>query len=121
MPLYEYWCPRCQRRFTIYLAGFSESPPPCPGCGESVLERRFSTFSMSRTSSDTYESILNDSQLKRGMLQNDPRALAEWNRRMSGGEKVAPEYEETIGRMERGEMPAEPAGTGSGDTGESSE
>jgi len=36
------------------------------------------------------------------MMRNDPRALAEWNRRMSGGEKVAPEYEEITERMRRG-------------------
>ena len=65
---------------------------------------------MSKSSSAIYEGILNDSQLKKGMLQNDPRALAEWNRRMSGGEKVAPEYQDTVERMEHGEMPAEPAG-----------
>jgi hypothetical protein len=45
------------------------------------------------------------------MLADDPKALAEWNRRMSQGEEVAPEYEETIERMEKGEMPAEVAGT----------
>ena len=114
MPIYEYWCPHCQRRFTIYLASFSESPPPCPQCGSGELERRFSTFSLSTTSKSVYESILNDSQLKRGMLRNEPKALAEWNRRMSGGEKAAPEYEETVQRMEHGEMPAEPFGESSG-------
>ena len=76
---------------------------------------------MSKSSSAIYEGILNDSQLKKGMLQNDPRALAEWNRRMSGGEKVAPEYQDTVERMEHGEMPAEPAGAGSGDANGDSE
>jgi hypothetical protein len=32
--------------------------------------------------------------------------MAEWNKRMSGGEKPAPEYEEITDRMERGEWPA---------------
>jgi hypothetical protein len=41
------------------------------------------------------------------MMRNDPKAMAEWNKRMSGGEKTAPEYEEVIERMERGEWPAE--------------
>jgi hypothetical protein len=39
------------------------------------------------------------------MMRDDPRALAEWNRRMSGGEKSHPEYEEITERMERGEWP----------------
>lgn len=67
----------------------------------------FSAFSMHKTYKDVYEDILSDRDLTRGMLGNDARALAEWNRRMSGGEKVAPEYEEIMERMERGEMPAE--------------
>jgi hypothetical protein len=48
------------------------------------------------------------------MLMNDPKALAEWNRKMSQGEEVAPEYQEMIERMEKGEMPTEPASTGAG-------
>jgi len=61
---------------------------------------------MHKTYKDVYEDILSDRDLTRGMLRSDPRALAEWNRRMSGGEKVAPEYEEITERMERGEQPA---------------
>jgi hypothetical protein len=30
---------------------------------------------------------------------HDPRAIAEWNKRMSSGEKTLPEYEEIIERM----------------------
>ena len=55
---------------------------------------------------DVYDSILSDSQLTRGLMNNDPQALAQWNKKMSGGETVAPEYQETMERMEHGEMPA---------------
>ncbi len=110
MPLYEYWCSHCKRRFDIYLAAFNSAVPPCPRCGRSGLERRFSTFTTVRTSKALYEGILNDQQLVQGMQRNDPRALAEWNKRMSGGEKVAPEYEETVERLEHGEMPGKPVG-----------
>jgi hypothetical protein len=54
---------------------------------------------------DIYDSILSDSQLIKGMMNNDPRALVEWNKRMTGSEPVSPEYQETIERMEHGEMP----------------
>ena len=43
-----------------------------------------------------------------GLMNNDPRSLAEWNKKMSGGEPIAPEYQETMERMERGDMPAGP-------------
>ncbi|MDD5126569.1 MAG: zinc ribbon domain-containing protein [Dehalococcoidales bacterium] len=107
MPLYEYWCPNCKRKFTVYLAAFDSPVPPCPQCGKNGLERRFSTFSMTRSYKDVYDGILGDSKLKKGMLHNEPQALAEWNKRMGGGEKPAPEYEEMVGRLEHGEMPKE--------------
>ncbi len=118
MPIYEYWCNHCQRKVMLYLPTFSQASPPCPKCSNNALQRLFSTFSMHKTDKNIYDDILSDSQLTKGMLSNDPRALAEWNKRMSQGEKVAPEYEEALDRMERGEMPANPA---SGDSGESAE
>jgi len=44
-------------------------------------------------------------ELTQGMMRDDPRAIAEWNRKMSSGEKSSPEYEEMTERMERGEWP----------------
>jgi len=60
---------------------------------------------MHKTSKDVYEDILSDRELTHGMLKNDPRAMAEWNKRMTGGEKSTPEYEEITDRMEKGEWP----------------
>ncbi len=57
---------------------------------------------------DVYDNILSDSQLMRGMMNNDPKAMAEWNKKMSGGEPATPEYQETLERMERGIMPSSP-------------
>ena len=108
MPLYEYQCHRCQRKVTLYYKDFSQSPTPCPHCGNDTLKRIFSTFSVRHTYKDIYNNILNDSQLTKGMMNNDPRAFAEWNKRMSGGEPVAPEYEEMIEKLERGEFPPRP-------------
>ena len=121
MPLYEYWCHHCRCRVTLYLPTFSQSSPPCPQCGTNALQRLFSTFSVQKTDKDVYEDILQDSHLVKGMLNNDPRALAEWNKRMSHGEKVAPEYEEMVDKMERGEMPTEPAGKSTGESTEGAE
>ena len=38
-------------------------------------------------------------------MRDDPRAIAEWNKRMSSGEESPPEYEEITEKMERGEWP----------------
>jgi len=105
MPIYEYWCDSCRRIFSSYRQSFSVPPPPCPRCGNSELKRIFSTFSVQKTYRDVYEDILSDRELTQGMMRDDPRAIAEWNRKMSSGEKSSPEYEEMTERMERGEWP----------------
>ena len=80
----------------------------CPHCGGTELSRLFSTFSIGKTDSGIYEDILSDSHLVRGLEQNDPRAVAEWSKRMGQGldEDITPEYEEMMDRMEAGEMPS---------------
>ena len=80
-------------------------PLPCPRCGNNKLKQIFSTFSVQKTYKDIYEDILSDRELTQGMMSDDPRAIAEWNRRMTGGEKAPPEYEEITERMEREEWP----------------
>jgi putative FmdB family regulatory protein len=111
MPVYEYRCQKCLRRVSLYSATFSDVIPSCPECGSDQLQRLISTFSVrSKSYKDVYEDILSDSQLTRGMMADDPASLAEWNRRMSQNEDVAPEYQDMLGRMEKGEMPSQIAG-----------
>jgi len=105
MPIYEYWCHNCQRKAVLYRASFSEVTPLCPRCNDNSLTRLFSTFLVRKTDKAIYEDILSDSQLVKGMRRNDPKALAEWNRRMSRGEKSTPEYEDMVQEMEKGEIP----------------
>ena len=105
MPIYEYRCNNCRRRVSLLVRSFSESPKTCPNCGGTELNRLFSTFSVRPSDQDVYEDILSDSRLVKGLESNDPRALAEWNKRMSRGEKVAPEYEEVVDKLGAGEMP----------------
>jgi putative FmdB family regulatory protein len=105
MPIYEYWCDSCHQIISSYRQSSSQAPPTCPRCGNSELKRIFSTFSVQKTYKDVYEGILTDRELTEGMMRDDPRAIVEWNRRMSNGEKAPPEYEEITERMEKGEWP----------------
>ena len=95
MPIYEYRCNKCQRRVNLYMRNVA-SAPQCPQCGSEELSRLFSTFAVRGTYKDIYEDILSDGQLTNGLMRNDPKALADWNKRMSRGMEdntVAPEYE----------------------------
>lgn len=112
MPLYEYVCGGCQRRVSVYVRSLGGSPKSgCPRCGATELRRVFSTFAVRKTDHDIYEDILGDSQLVNRMAANDPKALADWNRRMSRDEPVAPEYEDMVGKMDAGEWPGDLSGT----------
>ena len=122
MPLYEYLCKNCRQKVAVYSKTFSDENPSCPKCGGDTLNRLMSTFSIrSKSYKDVYEDILSDSQLTRGMMADDPKSLAEWNRRMSQGEDVAPEYEDMVGRMGKGEMPPETEVNGTTDSTEDAE
>ena len=109
MPVYEYWCKNCKSKVEIYLPKFTGESQLCPKCQQDSLNRIFSSFMVQKSYKDVYDNILSDAQLTRGLMNNDPRALAEWNKQMSGGEPIAPEYQETMERMERGDMPPGPA------------
>lgn len=105
MPVYEYRCKNCRRKVSVLVKGFSGAGDvTCNFCGGKDLTRLFSTFATVRTDQDIYGDILDDSALVNRMMHNDPTAMVEWSRRMGGtdGEK-APEYQEMVERLERGE------------------
>ena len=105
MPIYEYRCNNCRRRISVLVRGLSPpSPVNCTACGSQDVSRIFSSFAIRKSDQSVYEDILSDSRLVRGMEGNDPRALAEWSRRMGQGvDDVGPEYKEMIERLEAGE------------------
>jgi putative FmdB family regulatory protein len=49
MPLFEYICRDCQRRFEQFVTG--ERQPACPACQGRQLDKQLSTFAVSTTSS----------------------------------------------------------------------
>ena len=108
MPIYEYWCSRCGKKVSLFLRR-PEDEAVCPECGGTELTKLISSFRIGKPRDyerkGVYEEILSDSQLIKGMMRNDPKALAEWNRRMMRASEtgMTPEYEEMIGRLEKGE------------------
>jgi putative FmdB family regulatory protein len=113
MPVYEYLCKDCNRRVSVLLRKL-DTQPKCPICKGDKLERRFSRFAVRGTYKDIYEDILGDNQLTKGMLDNDPRAMADWNKRMMRGMETGhepTEYDEHLERMEKGEWPMIPGVT----------
>ena len=112
MPVYEFNCQGCKRKVSVYFKRYDDAASAtCPNCGSKDMKKIFSTFKVKKTYMDIYEDILSDRQLEQGLLRNDPKALSQWNRKMSMGMEdntIAPEYEEMVERMDRGEFPTPP-------------
>jgi uncharacterized membrane-anchored protein YjiN (DUF445 family) len=92
----------------IFVQGFSPpTDPSCTKCGSKELNRIYSSFAMRKSKNDrgVYDEILSDSKLTQGLMRNDPRALAEWSRKMAHatGEDITPESQDLMDRLDKGE------------------
>jgi putative FmdB family regulatory protein len=61
MPIYEYRCGKCKRKFEqIVLRGRALEEARCPKCGSRTVERLLSSFAMSGVSRKSEESFDDD-------------------------------------------------------------
>jgi putative FmdB family regulatory protein len=106
MPIYEYRCAACRRRTSVFVRSVS-SPvrARCEHCGGRKLTRLLSKFAVHRAA----PGFDDDGGGIEDIDEDDPRAVARWARRMRDetGEDMGPEFDEMVGRMERGESPEE--------------
>ncbi len=111
MPIYDYHCPDCRRRVSLFyrtLSAAAEATPVCPHCQGQRLRRLVSKVAVVR-SEDARLDALSDSSMFDGMDEEDPRSLGRMMRRMSDemGEEMDPEFNEVIDRLESGQPPEE--------------
>jgi putative FmdB family regulatory protein len=94
MPLYEYTCRACGRRFT-WLVGVvaGSQEPTCDRCGATQAERKVvSRFARIRTEDQAMEDLA-DPENFGGM--DDPRAMRKWAKDMGSelGEDLGEEFD----------------------------
>ena len=82
MPIFEYDCKQCGRRFSA-LVGVIANPKPaaCPRCGSEDAQKRVSRFARLRSEDETMESLCDEGSY--GDLENDPKAIRKWVKDMS--------------------------------------
>lgn len=111
MPIYEYRCNECRRRFSRLLLTFSAAAdyqPVCPHCHSRSAKRLVSRVYAIRAegSLESLDEGGGDDILE-GLDEKDPRSMARMMRRMSeeSGEDLGPEFNEVVNRLEAGQDP----------------
>lgn len=107
MPLYEYRCLNCKRRFDIFMtyAEYGNKTVVCKHCGSQQVTRKIGRIRIAKSEDSRLEDFSDPSSLEG--LEDDPVALGKMMRKMSGelGEDMPPEFDEVVGRLEKGQSP----------------
>ena len=104
MPIYEYRCPACRKRTSVFVRSMSApETAACEHCGSAGATRVFSRVAVLKgdDAAGFDESSLGD------IDESDPRSVAKWVRKMSRdmGEPLDADMQSELERMEAGEMP----------------
>ncbi len=109
MPLYDYRCLDCKKRFEIFMtyADYGRKPVNCKHCGSDNISRKIGRIRIGKSEDSRLEDFSDPSSLEG--LEDDPVALGKMMRRMSGelGEEMPPEFDEVVDRLEKGQSPDE--------------
>lgn len=117
MPLFEYRCEDCRRKFTLLVGMVSEQPAQvCPKCGGANLRKLISRFRMARSEDDILESVADPSGLGD---PEDPKAMADWMRKVSRemGEDLGDDFDELVEEAVREEVNGPSDGGGDSSSG----
>jgi putative FmdB family regulatory protein len=105
MPIYEYRCAKCSRRFSVLTLRVGEKArPQCPACGSRAARRLMSRFAMPRSEERRLESLADPSQLG-DIDESDPKSVARWMRRARdemGDEAGGDDFAAAIDEIESG-------------------
>ncbi len=104
MPIYEYYCAKCHGRFNHLARRVDASPPPCPRCGNSEVERMITAARL------VHSAPHHEQQLRQASQQvdaEDSQAIAKFLKdsgRLADAEGVygSKAYQELIARRAAG-------------------
>lgn len=107
MPIYQYRCLNCKKRFEAFLSykEYGQKIVHCPHCTSDKVQRRIGRIRVAKSEESRLDALTDPSGLEG--LENDPRALGKMMRKMGNemGEEVGPEFDEVVDRLEAGQSP----------------
>lgn len=98
MPIYEYRCHACRRKFSALVGVVAdEKPIACPGCGAADATRVMSRFARVRSEDEVLDSLADSADLS-GVDENDPASVARFMKQMGDemGEDFGDDFEEAM-------------------------
>ena len=105
MPIYEYRCRKCRKKFSVLTLRVSERvSAECPECGGRAADRLLSRFAMPKSEEARMDALADPSRLS-DLDENDPRSVGRWMRKMGqemGDELGGDDIEEMVNEMESG-------------------
>ncbi len=111
MPLYDYICLDCQKRFDVFMtyAEYGKKAVSCSNCGSGNVRRRLPKVRVAKSEDSRMEDLAGDFSDPSALegLENDPQAMGRMMRKMGSqlGEEVPPEFNEVVDRLEKGQSP----------------
>ncbi len=97
MPIYEFVCAQCKRKFRKLVGVVAQSSPlACPKCRSTDLNRQMSRFARVRNEDDALDSLADEME-SMGDTE-DPKALRRMMKEVSGamGEDLDDEFEQML-------------------------
>jgi len=98
VPIYEYHCPDCRKRVSLFIRSISNpGTPACPRCGGQRLERLMSRFARVRSEDDRLDAMADPSSFG-DLDENDPASVARWAKKMGKelGEDVGEDFDQMV-------------------------
>jgi putative FmdB family regulatory protein len=105
LPLYEYRCADCRKRFTVLVGVVAaDDPVSCTRCGSPRASRLVSRFSRLRSEDEVLDTLA-DSFDAGSVNEDDPASVARFMKKMGGemGEDFGDDFEEAMADEMAGE------------------
>ncbi len=108
MPIYEYLCPHCGRKVSLFYFSVrqAEAEPACPGCGGRGLKRLFSRFAVHKSEADRMAELGSAIDHPTEEYYKDSRNIGLWakKRLKELGVEPPPGFDEVVEKARSGEL-----------------
>jgi putative FmdB family regulatory protein len=106
MPTYDFRCQDCLKKFSIFLSyqEYDKADIHCSHCGSANVQRKIGKIRIARSEESRLDAFPDTPMPSMG---NNPQDMGRMMRQMSQevGEPMPDEFNEVVGRLERGESP----------------